>query len=814
MARPPSDDEVRRRYGLPPGTRVVRSRGAVGERVRLTPDSFTLRTVESELAGAGWERLAVVAGAAVRLSVQGVAVGEGSPVRVTLRDARNRVVGRGAGVMHRDRAVVSVEVDRKTAERDVGGALCAADVELTELGLEVVSAPLLVLPYAALDRAAWGQAEARDGDAVALSCRLTGSAAGVERLEGQTAEVEVLRGEEGGAGDGAAAALFEPVVTLRVPVADGRVEATWRVGYDAEGKAQIATQAELDAAAERSGGAAGTYRRPAWRFRVRLAGLVAESPEMGYRDHVDLAWDADTDRPAGGAAVEVRLADGSTREETLGDDGRLRLADVPPGPVEALFGPDPRVWELPELGAALPAPDPLPDPPPFDGPPEAPVRLASASPFLLLAGIPVPDSGDEGDEGWVEWLWGTIIGDFNEDAGYDQIVANIGASFIPGVGQVMDVRDIFAALYLLAKDRGWEDDLKWLGLFATLVGIIPFFGDVLKGMFRITLRSMRRGAGEAAGLAARALDDAFAKAKRVMEELDLHHLDGFTSAAHLVRSLNIDVIVAAARRGVDDVAGRASYLFNWFADVVASPFFRGGAWALEWLFEALSSVKAFADQAFRLDMSKVPASVKKPAQLAAMLRGTARSIEKIRVGANARIGRELNKLYDKLLEIVGEPPRPRGAGTSGGVVQPSGTPGGPPGGRRTPVRESEDDVTRRALTRENEAADTLARNGYRVEQNPPPPGNGRKPDYRIEGEYFDCYAPQGSTDPRNIWSTIKDEKMRTGRPGEAQANRFVLNLNGWSGDVGALRAQFAEWPIPDLREVLVVQDGTVFQLFP
>ena len=88
---------------------------------------------------------------------EGLAVGEGSPVRVTLKDARNRTVGRGGGPMHLDRAVVAVEVDRRAAEREPDGALCAADVELTELGLKVVSAPLLVLPYAELDRARVGQ---------------------------------------------------------------------------------------------------------------------------------------------------------------------------------------------------------------------------------------------------------------------------------------------------------------------------------------------------------------------------------------------------------------------------------------------------------------------------------------------------------------------------------------------------------------------------------------------------------------------------------------------------------------------------------
>ena len=348
---PPTDDEIRRRYGLPPGTRVVRSRGPVGEPVRVTPDAFHYREVESELHGGTWDRPVVVAGTTVHLTAQGVAVGEGSPVAVTLKDARNRTAGRGGGPMHRDRAVVAVEVDRRAAEREPDGALCAADVELPELGLKVVSAPLLVLPYAALDRAAWGQVEARDGDAVALSCRVTGSAAGVERLEGQTAEVEVLRGGEGGADEGGAAGvLFEPVATLRVPVTDGCVEAVWRVGYDAEGKAQIATQAELDEAAARSGGAAAQYARPAWRFRVRLAGLEAESGLLRYRDRVEFEFRRDDGEPYEGLVAVVEHPDGARTEHTVGTDGLIRVEPAPPG----LYA----VVEVRE-----PEPPPTPDPP-------------------------------------------------------------------------------------------------------------------------------------------------------------------------------------------------------------------------------------------------------------------------------------------------------------------------------------------------------------------------------------------------------------------------------------------------------------------
>ena len=138
--------------------------------------------------------------------------------------------------------------------------------------------------------------------------------------------------DEGGGGAGLGS-LFEPVATLQVPVRDGRVEVRWRVGYEPEGKARIATQPEHDAAASRTGAEPGRYARPAWRFRVRLAGLAAESGLLGYRDWVGLEL-ADADgAPVADEPYAVHLADGTTREGTLGADGRAREGDVPPGPV-------------------------------------------------------------------------------------------------------------------------------------------------------------------------------------------------------------------------------------------------------------------------------------------------------------------------------------------------------------------------------------------------------------------------------------------------------------------------------------------------
>ncbi|SET99501.1 hypothetical protein [Stigmatella erecta] len=135
-----------------------------------------------------------------------------------------------------------------------------------------------------------------------------------------------------------------------------------------------------------------------------------------------------------------------------------------------------------------------------------------------------------------------------------------------------------------------------------------------------------------------------------------------------------------------------------------------------------------------------------------------------------------------------------------------------PGGKRTELSPSDDAPTKRSILRENEAADLLARNGYQVRQNPPVPGR-RNPDFEIEGRIFDNYAP--STDsPRNIWSELNLNKVNpVGRP--RQADRIVLDLRDSPVDMKALTRQFRDWPMPNLREVLVIsKDGKIVPFWP
>ena len=330
MARPPSDVEIRNRYGLTPDATVRHANVGPDGRVRLDPDSFTYATVPSRLEWAAWDRPTVVAGHPVSLSVRGTWVGEGNPVEVALKDGRNRTVGRASAEMYRDRAVVDVLVSR-----DAEGVV-AADVHLPDLGLSVTSGPLLVLPWIELS-ARWEEGgaaadRAREGGVVSLVVGVDARRDLLADLEGASVRLVVRVGDPP-----------EPVVELRGAVRDREVRVDWRAVLPGA-RLDIARQAALDLAADRAGAPRGEppyrYVRPALSFTAELHGVRATSPELPFADPLALSV---ADLAAGGAAsgrtVSLTWPDGRVEERTLDADGRLSVEDAPPGPVEVSVSP-------------------------------------------------------------------------------------------------------------------------------------------------------------------------------------------------------------------------------------------------------------------------------------------------------------------------------------------------------------------------------------------------------------------------------------------------------------------------------------------
>ncbi|WP_051080343.1 hypothetical protein [Methylocystis rosea] len=157
--------------------------------------------------------------------------------------------------------------------------------------------------------------------------------------------------------------------------------------------------------------------------------------------------------------------------------------------------------------------------------------------------------------------------------------------------------------------------------------------------------------------------------------------------------------------------------------------------------------------------------------------------------ANARYSEHLRELYRNLALPDQRDSAPRGDLT----------------GPRALVRRQDDPETRRGAERENQSADILWLNGHNVEQKPDVPGP-KRPDYRIDGEVFDNYAPvTGSV--RNVWDNV------AGKVARKQASSIIINLRDSSISTAEVEAQFRRYQIDGLNRLWVIdRDGKLFYL--
>jgi hypothetical protein len=142
-------------------------------------------------------------------------------------------------------------------------------------------------------------------------------------------------------------------------------------------------------------------------------------------------------------------------------------------------------------------------------------------------------------------------------------------------------------------------------------------------------------------------------------------------------------------------------------------------------------------------------------------------------------------------------------------TEPSGERGGEPIGEPTINEPNQPARKKRAIAIENDSARILANKGYNVVQNPKVPGVEKNPDYLIEGNVFDCYAPEEGTPAENI------VKAMNRKVGEKQADRIVLNLRDSDVTRYQLRDALNAGAHPDLKEVIVIdQNRNVIRFYP
>lgn len=89
----------------------------------------------------------------------------------------------------------------------------------------------------------------------------------------------------------------------------------------------------------------------------------------------------------------------------------------------------------------------------------------------------------------LDWVWGALQGDFNEDPSLGQIAFGTVVTLIPFVDQAGDIRDIVANLKKLVLDGRWDEFFVWLSLILTIIGCVPEIGSAAKGVLKAVFKS-------------------------------------------------------------------------------------------------------------------------------------------------------------------------------------------------------------------------------------------------------------------------------------------------------------------------------------
>ncbi|WP_099609771.1 PAAR-like domain-containing protein [Vibrio coralliilyticus] len=200
---------------------------------------------------------------------------------------------------------------------------------------------------------------------------------------------------------------------------------------------------------------------------------VTEDAEGTYT--VDLFLSYSDGDPVQGATYKLTDQKGGVFEGKLDDKGKASVSGVAPGEFVIEYGEDSR--------------DFAPNVPTKTNPNFNP----NANAQLL---IEKTKKGEVGfwENAWkrmsgaASWIWGVILGDFNDDASVEQIIANTALTMIPVVDQAADVRDLSANVMTLLDEAERDKPENWLALSLTLIGCIPTFGSAVKGTCKVALK--------------------------------------------------------------------------------------------------------------------------------------------------------------------------------------------------------------------------------------------------------------------------------------------------------------------------------------
>jgi len=256
--------------------------------------------LESGIDRVVWSKGVAAVGGKVGLSIDTHFVGNGSEVKIQLKDANGKSHGDFTEKIAGNKLWAEIVAPEKAE-----GSLTAT-VKLPKHSLEMKSNPLVVYPQIKIKSLKWDKPEARRGDILTIT-------ADVETVpDGTDAEIEIWEFDTDLAHD------F--IAKIPAEVNGNEIECKWEFDYK-EDTDDIPSDEYLE----------NGYKPPEYFFRVKLLGVSADSGLLEFKDWIVILVTDTSNKPLSNKQYILHLPDGSKIEGSLNDKGYAKVADIQPG---------------------------------------------------------------------------------------------------------------------------------------------------------------------------------------------------------------------------------------------------------------------------------------------------------------------------------------------------------------------------------------------------------------------------------------------------------------------------------------------------
>lgn len=257
--------------------------------------------LESGIDRVVWSEGAISAGGKAGLQVDTHFVGNGSEIKVEIKDAKGKNLGNFTKKITGNKFWTEIEIPEK-AEGSV-----TATVKLPKHNAEMKSNEMTVFPPIKITNLKWDKNEAKRGDILKLTADVKGM------YDGAEAKIEIYEHDDDGAHD--------PVVSFPVSVKNQKIETQWEFQY-VDDTDDIPTHEEAE----------NGYNNPEYFFRVNIGGVSKDSGLLRFKDWIEIEWTYGGGYPASNKNFKLVSADGNETNGTFDELGKFRIENVSPGP--------------------------------------------------------------------------------------------------------------------------------------------------------------------------------------------------------------------------------------------------------------------------------------------------------------------------------------------------------------------------------------------------------------------------------------------------------------------------------------------------